>query len=103
MELLTTAEANRIRTYCAEEVRRQGRGRDRVSGMFEAWIDALDRQYKGEPLNAGMVTGWAALIEPAYNEPSMWRRVDVRVGLATPPSAANVPRLMIRYFENLED
>ncbi len=108
MQSLTIAEANRIRDYCAEEVRRQGRGPDRVPGMFEAWMDALHEQYVGEPLNARMVTRWAAMIEPNYNYPDEWRGVDVMLTSFTgetviPPHSVNVPRLMLRFFEHVED
>lgn len=96
-------EIRAIKDYIAEEVRRQGRGPDRIPGMFAAWMEAIQAQYDGVPLNNWLINRWAHLIEPQYNdEGNWWRRVDVSVGLHNPPTAREVPRLMTRFIENVE-
>jgi Fic family protein len=80
---LSFDEFNRIARYCSEEVRRQyARTWDeaaplRVAGMIEAWLDALQLQFDGEPITPTAIRRWGAAIEPRNND---FRDVPIFVG-----------------------
>ena len=76
---------NRIARYCGEEVRRQYANvwepdlALRVSGMIEAWMDAIKRQFYGELITPYAIKSWGASIEP--RNAKGFRRVPIFVGL----------------------
>ena len=89
--------------FCAEEVRRQGRGPLEVAGMVNAWEDALRKFKYGRFMNLEQhtkaVQRWGHLIEPEANEPRRWRSCNVRVGNHICPPLNEVPHLMSRYLD----
>lgn len=103
MDNLTPAEANNIRFYIAEEVRRQGRGPDRIPGMFDAWMNAIEEQYAGNWITGTLIVRWARMIEPTINTANGYRRVSVMVGDRICPRPEDLERLMIRWLANLQD
>lgn len=103
MQQLSIGEIRGIREYCAEEVRRQGRGPDRIPGMLEAWMQAIELQYAGSDINAKTVQTWAHLVEPTINRLGDWRRVNVMVGGRVCPSVSEVSDLMQRWFSLMPD
>src|SRR5574338_12191 len=64
---LSPGEVRLISSYCAEEVKRQGRGPKEVGYMISAWMDALSDQYHGERLSLAQIEKWGVTIEPALN------------------------------------
>lgn len=101
MAALSVSQATSIREYCREEVRRQGRGPTEVSGMFAAWMTAIQSDQGGMHVNAGMVTVWGQLIEPGLNDGG-FRRVFVRVGDYLPPAPGQeLEDRLARFFEIL--
>lgn len=99
---LSINETRAIRAYCTEEVERQGRGPDRVPGMLEAWMDAIQQQYDGNWLTGTLIGRWGKMIEPEYNDGG-WRRVTVGVGDRICPRPEELDRLMDRWLANLQD
>lgn len=85
MAALKATEATSVREYCREEIRRQGRGDAEVSGMFTAWMVAIQSDQRGMPLTSNMVKVWGQLIEPGTNDGD-FRRVFVQVGNYLPPA-----------------
>lgn len=84
MVQLSTDEVNRIARYCGEEVRRQYAHTWepdvplRVAGMIEAWLDALNSQWRGETLSSEHILRWGAAIEP--RNAKGFRTIPIRVG-----------------------
>lgn len=91
--------------YCTEEVRRQGHntntldGIERVGWMLSAWAYAI--KHTGCPLYPGHAVSLGMLIEVKKNESGV-RECEVRVGDRLCPKAEDVPRLLIRLFDNMD-
>ena len=90
---LTRAEVEHIAAYCAEEVRRQGRGPLQVAHMVNAWLDAI---FATTAFSRSSIERWGMKVEPELNREG-WRTVPVYVGRHVPPPVAEIPRLMKRY------
>lgn len=92
----------KIIDYCAEEVRRQGRGPLSVAHMLRAWTHAY--RSRG-PLPWDMTVEdiilWGSMIEPQYNDPGRFRYMTVRVGDHVAPSPQDVPGLMDAFVQRV--
>lgn len=80
---VSSGEARNILDYCKEEVRRQYYGSEipsyAVSGMYEAWMDAIMEQFKGSEIDPALIRKWGQYIEPGKNAAG-FRSVPVFVG-----------------------
>ena len=85
--------------FCAEEVRRQGRGPLETVGMIEAWNYAARLMDRGKRLSAEHLQMFGNSIEPEKNSQGRWRDCNVRVGSHVAPGFSEVPGLMARYLE----
>lgn len=84
--------------YCAEEVKRQGRGAVEVYNMCDAWHYAMGSEWAAPLIDIALL---GALVEPSRNGGS-FRKVGVMVGDRICPPAEEVFDLMERYIDNLK-
>lgn len=102
--LFSPNEVNIIVRYCAEEVRRQYNGAAppaRVAGMVTAWIDAIERRFRGESVTPEAIEWWGAAIEP--QNAAGFRSVPVFVGWEEKADWRLVPRMIEGLCENIEN
>lgn len=93
-----------IRAYCAEEVRRQGRGIVQTGFMLAAWDDALARWIGGYDLTLDIISRWGKIIEPEANgNEGLWRGVNIWIGNTPGPRVDDLTRLLDRWMWNLPD
>lgn len=102
--LLLGSTVNKVATYCAEEVRRQGRGPLQVANMIEAWMDAAETKESGNPMTLARIEAWGTLIEPTKNDGFRHTPVFVgnyETGYEMKPDPELIPHLMQNWLANL--
>lgn len=88
----------RIIDYCAEEVRRQGRGPLEVAYMIRAWQNAqMTRGGEPHDMTVEDIMYWGHLIEPTLNPPDKFRYMTVYVGDHVAPGPQEVMPLMKQF------
>lgn len=87
---LSPNEVRRIVSYCSEEVRRQKDGPLHVGYMVDAWMDALEHQYRGLGIDLETIEHWGALVEPDDNSMG-FRGINIWIGNHMGPRVDDLP------------
>lgn len=86
--------------FCAEEVKRQGRGPIQVWNMVEAWSFFMEKV--GDKADIlGLIHIAGTLVEPGVNVDWAWRNQNVRVGSYYAPDHSRLLELMFKWAEDL--
>lgn len=99
---LSPNEVRRIVSYCSEEVRRQQDGPLHVGYMVDAWMDAIEHQFRGLGIDLVTIEHWGELVEPDDNHFG-FRTGNVWIGNHMAPGMDRIQGLMERWLANLSD
>ncbi len=96
---MTPTEIQRLVAWAAQECEWQMVGPHKVSYLVDAYFYLASKQ----TITERTMMDLGHIVEPALNDRTRWRGVNVRVGSSVKPQWANVPCLMEVWCESLPD
>lgn len=99
---LSPNEVRRIVSYCSEEVRRQQDGPLHVGYMVDAWMNAIEHQYRGLGIDLVTIENWGRLVAPDDNSMG-FRDGDVYIGGRFAVRVSEMHEQMDRWMAMLTD